>query len=110
MIDNVEPLSEIYETSDSYIITMDLPFVTDKNQIEIYAKENELEIIATMNRKVYWSSFEGFGRKVEVNKFRKKISLPVKIDPETVKATFKNGVLIVEIPKKREKKTKINIS
>jgi len=48
--------------------------------------------------------------KVEVNKFRKKISLPVKIDPETVKATFKNGVLIVEIPKKREKKTKINIS
>jgi HSP20 family protein len=107
---HIEPLSEIYETSDGYIITIDLPFITDKNQIEMYVKENELEIIATMNKKVFWSSFEGFGSRIEVNKFRKKISLPIKIDPESVKATFKNGLLIIEIPKKREKKTKINIS
>lgn len=110
MIDNVEPLSEIYETSDSYILTIDLPFIKDKNQIEIYVKENEVEIVATMNKKVYWSSFEGLGKKIEVNKFRKKITLPFVIDPESVKATFKNGILMVEIPKKREKKTKISIS
>ncbi len=110
MIDNVEPLSEIYETSDSYIITIDLPFIKDKNQIEIYVKENEVEIVATMNKKVYWSSFEGFGKKIEVSKFRKKIALPFVIDPESVKATFKNGILMVEIPKKHEKKTKISIT
>ncbi len=110
MIDNVEPLSEIYETSDSYIITIDLPFVKDKEQIELYVKENEIEIIAMMNRKVYWASFEGFGKKVEVSKYRKKITLPFTIDPNSVKATFKNGILMVEIPKKREKRTKINIS
>ncbi len=109
MIDNIEPLSEIYETSGSYLITVDLPFVKSKDQIEIYVKENEIEIIANTSKKIYWSSYEGLGKKVEVTKYRKKFTLPFKIDPEKVKASFKNGILLIEIPKTSEKRTKINI-
>ncbi len=106
---NIEPLSEMYETENSYIITVDLPFIKSKDQIEIYVKENEIEIIAKAGQTITWSSFEGFGKRVEVATFRKKITLPSKINPDNVKAAFKNGILIVELPKLIERRKKVEI-
>ena len=102
---NIEPLSEMYETENSYIITVDLPFIKSKDQIEIYVKENEIEIIAKAGQTITWSSFEGFGKRVEVATFRKKITLPSKINPDNVK----NGILIVELPKLIERRKKVEI-
>ncbi len=71
---------DIIEDSDKMIVTFSLPGVV-KEEIGLWAKELSLDISA--------------------GDIKKHIVLPKAIEPDEVKATFKNGVLSVTL-KKRE--------
>ncbi len=110
MWDNkIEPLSDIRETNDRIVISVDLPFVTSKDQIQIYFYGDSIEIVANASKKIKWRNGISAGEAFETNQYEKRVKLPFTINENDVKATFKNGILFITIDKKNIKKRKINI-
>ena len=89
-----EPLVDVYEEEDVVKVIAEVPGV-DKDDINLNASERKLIIsVDTPQRKYY-----------------KEVDLPTEVDPQSAKATYKNGVLEVVLKKvgKGEKGVKIKI-
>ncbi len=98
------PAVDIYETEKDIILTAELPGVELKN-VRIELDNNELVLIGNRHfpkdglRKDDYHRLEGsYGR------FERRFPLPSAVDREAVKATLKNGILKVSIPKLAEHK------
>jgi len=103
--DEREPLTDVFETKDEIIITMELPGAS-KEDIELDANPNGLEIIANI-RKV---SMNKNSRSSSFTRFKKYVGVPAEVDPNTVKAKYKNGILEVKLKKlKKQKGKKVKI-
>ncbi len=99
----IEPLTDVRETDDEVVISVDLPFVVSKEDIEVYVTEDSIEITARTKRKIRWSRWGAHHRYVEFNHYRKRIELPILVDPNEVRATFRSGILEVRLRKKKKR-------
>lgn len=82
-----EPLVDVIEEADSVRIIAELPGV-EKKDIHLESADKHLTIsVDTEGRKYY-----------------KELELPAEVDPQSAKATYKNGVLEVSLTKKKPKK------
>ena len=99
----MEPLTEISEDENEIVITVDLPFVASKDDIEVYVTDEGVEIIAKTKRGIKWDRWSTHYRYTEFNQFKKRIELPVKVDTNAVEAKFKNGILMIRLRKKKER-------
>jgi len=88
-----EPLFEVEEKDGDFIVTAELPGVEREN-IDLTVFENKLRISA-----------EGSGRK-----YSGEIELPTLVEPDSVKASYKNGLLRVVVRRAgRGRGVRINI-
>ncbi|MGQ9469645.1 MAG: Hsp20/alpha crystallin family protein [Nitrososphaerales archaeon] len=99
------PLVNIEDRDDEIIVTVDLPCVESKEDIDLSVTEDNLEIIARMKESIRWERWGTSQRNLEFETFRKSIRLPEKVDPEGSRATFRNGILKVSLPKVRKRFT-----
>ncbi|MGC8572926.1 MAG: archaeal heat shock protein Hsp20 [Caldisphaera sp.] len=83
--DEIEPMVDVIDHNDEIWIVADLPGVAKEN-IKVNATEDKIYIKATG----------------DMRKYSKEVELPSKIDPDSVKATYKNGVLEIKVKKKKE--------
>lgn len=97
------PLVNIEDRNNEIIVTIDLPCVERKEDIDLNVTEDNLEIIARMKKSIKWERWGTSQRHLEFETFRKFIRLPEKVDPEGARATFKNGILKVSLPKIRKR-------
>lgn len=99
------PATDISETKDNVIIKLDMPGM-DKNNIDIFADENVIEVKAE-KEKYSEKKDENFYRKERgYNKYCRRIPLPVKITPDKIEAEYHNGVLTLTADKKEKSKVK----
>ncbi len=98
----LEPLSDVRITSKEVIVTVDLPHVK-KDDITIHSTENSIEIEAKTEKAIKFEKWSTEGYQKEFNYFHKVVRLPLKVEPEKSKATFKNGMLMLTLPRKYEK-------
>ena len=96
-----EPLTDINETKDLVIVTMELPGA-NKEDISLDVSSNGIEISArtqkiTASEEVSGTSFTNF---------KKFMSLPTEVDPDSVNATYKNGILEIKLKKLVQTKSK----
>ena len=99
------PPVDIFESGDTFVLKLDVPEV-DKTSIDIKIHENELTIKG--ERKLepgidpdkYLRMERGYGM------FARTFTLTKSIDPAKIKASVKDGVLRIELPKKEEVKPK----
>ncbi|HDJ89560.1 MAG TPA: Hsp20/alpha crystallin family protein [Thermoprotei archaeon] len=96
----LEPLTEIIETEREIIIRMDLPYVRNKENIDINIVNDVLTVTAEMEREIDMSKTLSLCKGLYFNRFKKTIRLPPDIDPSKIKARFRNGILEIIIPKK----------
>jgi HSP20 family protein len=100
-----EPLADLKETDKELIASIEIPGV-DKKDIQLTLTENNLEVKvekkteAKIEKKGYIRAERSY------RGFYKSIALPVKVIPEKSKATYKNGILEVVMPKAEKKKQK----
>ncbi len=99
---NLEPLYEVEDTGDEIIVTFDLPRVK-REDVEIHTTEDTLEVTAKMTEAVCWERWGSIQRQISFNRFRKQIKLPEPIEPDKASASFRNGILRIILPKKRNK-------
>jgi HSP20 family protein len=93
----LEPLTQVIESLDKIIITMDLPLVR-KEDIHLTIEEKCLKLEAPLARCVRYERW-GTHSDCEFSSFYKIVNLPARVDPDEAKAKFLNCVLSVELPK-----------
>ncbi len=99
---NLEPLCEVEDLEDLFLVTVDLPRVK-KEDVEVHTTRNTLEVTARMSNAVCWEHWGVVQKKIAFQAFKKLIRLPEPIAPEQAEATLKNGVLRIALPKIRQK-------
>jgi len=84
--EEVEPLVDVIEEGDKIRVVVELPGV-EKDKISLKASGRRLIIRASNHKKYY-----------------KEVELPAEVDTSSAKANYRNGVLEVELRRKREEK------
>ncbi len=96
----IEPLIEVRETEKEIVVRADLPFVKDKDGVKVEVSGDELEISAAMGRAIKWEKWGVHQRRQSYTQYRTRIRLPTEVDVGSARATFRDGVLTVSLPKK----------
>jgi len=99
------PPVDIYETGEGIVLKIELPGVK-KDDVSVEIKDNVLTIKGerlldpAIEDENYYRKERSFG------KFNRSFSLQQLISPDLIKASFKDGVLTVEVPRPEEEKPK----
>lgn len=92
------PSVDIYETDRGVIIAADLPGVK-KEDVVVEVKDNVMTISGERSADPEFPATNYYRRERLCGNFHRTFTLHAMVLPEQIKAKFKNGVLIVEIPK-----------
>lgn len=97
------PQVDIYEDESGFVLLVDLPGV-DKQKVSVEVKENILTISG--EREAYGPEQDDryYRRERSCGTFQRSFSLRTMITPDKIRASFKNGVLKIEIPRPEEEK------
>lgn len=99
------PTVDLYEDKDDIVVKAELPGM-DKDNIEVNLTDHTLTIKGEKKKEGevkeenYYKSERSYGS------FVRTLELPKEVHADKVKASFKNGVLEVRLPKTEEAKTK----
>ncbi len=98
------PPINIYNQGDKSILTAEIPGLSAKD-IELTVLGDSVTLKGERNEKA--KEDERFYRRERpMGTFSRTVTLPDSVDPGSVKATYKNGVLKVEMDKAKEAKAK----
>ncbi|MDX8364019.1 Hsp20/alpha crystallin family protein [Cytobacillus sp. IB215665] len=101
---------DVYETSNEVVATCDIPGLEKKEDVNIEIDNNVLNISGSINRTDDVKDENLYRRERHTGSFHRAVTLPTSVSIEGVKATYKNGVLEVTMPKKSQgTKKKINV-
>jgi HSP20 family protein len=100
----VAPSADIYETSEAYVLRLDLPGAK-KEAITLTMEKNILEVSATVVPH-HDKNFTVLHRELRTTGYHRTFTLGDGIDPNSVDALFENGVLTVKLFKTSEAKPK----
>ncbi len=92
------PSVDIYETDCGVVIAVDLPGV-NKEDVVVEVKEDLMTISGQRSADQECQATNYYRRERVCGSFQRVFSLHAMISPEQIKARFKNGVLMVEIPR-----------
>ncbi len=104
-----DPPVDIYETEDMLIFEVDLPGV-DIDDISITSIGEDLIIEGVRKREDSSKEYRKYlCMERHTERFNRRISLPIKVDINNGKASYKNGVIRIKVPKIEKKAVKIEI-
>ncbi len=95
------PAVDISEDDDQYLISAEVPGM-DKDNITVEIKEKTLTIKGEKKTEEKKEGRKYHRVETHYGSFERSFYLPDNIDEESVKASFKNGVLKLSIPKVKE--------
>ena len=98
------PLTDIYESMESIYVVCDVPGVQEKN-IDISLENDVLTITAYQDEEQY-EGYQALYKSYDRGIFQRSFTLSQTIDKAKIKATVKQGVLKIELPKSEEVKPK----
>jgi HSP20 family protein len=91
------PPINVFQQGGDILAIMELPGI-DKNELQIQAKENTIRISGKKN--VGYSDDASVHRRERVSgEFDRTLSLPVEIDPNGIKAEYRDGLLALFLPR-----------
>ncbi len=99
------PVIDLEEDNENFIVKAELPGMK-KDDIKISVRGNQLSISgerkqeSEVKNKTYHRIERSYG------KFSRVITLPTDVEADRVKASYKNGVLIINLPKPESMKPK----
>ena len=97
------PAVDVRETENEYLMEAELPGLTDKD-IELNVEDNILTLSSKKEQNQEEKKNGYLIRERRKHEFARTFVLPKDVDREKIKGEFKNGLLVVSIPKKPEAK------
>jgi len=104
---SLEPLFDVSVSSDSVIVTADLPKVDPENIRISRISDDLIEITAKMRVKINFEDLGVTHRRGEFSCFSCRVPLPVPVDTSKAKARFKRGILEITLPRKKGYEIKV---
>lgn len=99
------PAVDLIDQKDKFLARVELPGV-DKKDVKISLSDNNLTIQGEIERDKDIKKDEYYCCERVYGKFSRTITLPTVVDKEQIKASYKNGILEISLPKKPEEKPK----
>ncbi len=99
------PAVDISQEGNMLKVRVDLPDV-DPNNIDISVADNTLRVSGKRERKEEIKKENYFRAERTYGEFERLVELPEPVKTENVEATYKNGVLEIDLPIAEEKKGK----
>jgi len=99
------PALDLYDDKDALVVSAELPGMK-KEEINISLHENVLTISGERRHERENKEGETFRSERYFGKFQRSVSLPTKVQVNGVKASYKDGILMVQLPKAEEAKPK----
>jgi HSP20 family protein len=99
------PAVDLYQDKDSVIVRAELPGMK-KEEIDISLHEGVLTLAGERKAEQKQEDTEACRFERFVGRFHRTLALPVQVQAEKVKATYKDGILTVVLPKADEAKPK----
>ena len=96
--DVMKPLADVKETDEEVIVTMDLPGM-DKGDVEITVTEDALEVKAERKTEKEEKEEEFYKKERTFARFERSLKLPAEVKADDAKASLKDGVLEIRLPK-----------
>jgi HSP20 family protein len=103
------PPINVFQQGDDILAIIELPGI-NKNTLQIEAKENAIRI---SGKKVvdYPENVSVHRRERVFGEFDRTISLPIQLDPDSIKAEYRDGLLALHLPRsERDKPRTIKVS
>jgi len=93
----IEPLYNLTVGATEVVLTIDLPYVNQK-QVKLGCPEDDIvEILAQTSRKITFKDLGIKHRHGEFTCYHARIRMPIPVDERKMKADFKRGVLEVHL-------------
>ncbi|MBI2849207.1 MAG: Hsp20/alpha crystallin family protein [Chloroflexi bacterium] len=102
------PRVDLSQSEDRIIVEVDLPGV-DPKELEVSIEEMSLFVSGSFKNDRRFRDENFFHRERSAGNFRRIIHLPAQVNPQNSSASYKNGVLRVEMPKSRKQRQKISL-
>ena len=99
------PAVDIHETDNSFVVTADLPGMK-KDDIRVDLRDNTLTLSGEKKFEETTSKDNYLRVERSYGSFYRSLMLPSNVDANNIKASYKEGVLQLTIPKKEEAKPK----
>ena len=93
------PAADVYENAEDYLVAIDLPGI-DRNGLDISLENNRIAVRG--ERVVPEQGKQRLER--SAGRFLRRFELPATVDTEAIAAEYKDGVLSIRLPKRREQK------
>ena len=99
------PPVDIYETTDGFVLKVELAGV-EKEDVSVEVKDNVLTLKGERLLDPEIKDDQYYRKERTFGKFQRSFTLQDSIRPEQVKASFKNGVLTISVPRPTEEKAR----
>ncbi len=102
---------DVHETENEVVATCDLPGLEKKEDVDIDIQNNRLSISGSIKRTNEIKEENMLKKERYTGRFQRMITLPSPVSHDGVKATYKNGILEITMPKvAKDVKKKIDVS
>jgi HSP20 family protein len=91
------PPINVFQQGDDILAIIELPGI-EKEKLQIEAKENSIRISGT-KAAAYADGASVHRRERDFGQFDRTLSIPVKLDPDGIKAEYRDGVLALFLPR-----------
>lgn len=99
------PALDVYDEKDNFVVKAELPGLK-KEDIDINVHNGVLTISGERKRETEKKEGQTFRSERYFGRFQRSVSLPALVNPSAVKASYKDGVLTIDLPKAEEAKPK----
>ena len=95
------PKADVYETKDAYVIEAEVAGYDEKN-INLHVEKHVLSISSDEVKRELSEGTSLIADEITLPSFERSFSLPESADEERISADYKNGILLITIPKKEK--------
>jgi HSP20 family protein len=92
------PPINVFQQGEDLLAIIELPGI-DKNDLEIQAKENTIRLSGNKKAVAVPEGVSVHRRERIVGAFDRTLSLPVHLDPNRIKAEYRDGILALYLPR-----------
>jgi HSP20 family protein len=99
------PAVDVWETDDELVLSFDLPGIPE-DQISVELDDTVLTVSGQREREERETGDRFYRYERRFGTFQRSVTLPPGVNEDDIKATYRNGVLEVRVPKPEEQKPK----
>ena len=99
------PALDVYDEKDRFLVSVELPGLK-KEEISLSFHDGVLTVSGERKHEREGKEGETFRSERYFGKFQRSVTLPTAVNAGKVKATYKDGILTIDLPKAEEAKPK----